>query len=220
MTSQTFSDESLHSLGYFAFGCVSMLIASRLFATVAAPASAPAAARSSSSGASDAQSPAENAKGTKNTTTTTTTTTNDDDDDDDDDDDELVDESLIANKASLLPSEHKMVLVVRNDLSMGKGKIGAQCGHATLGAYKRAVKRSPAAVASWSRWGQAKICVKVNSEAELLEIEQLANALKLPNYLVADAGRTQIEAGSLTVLAVGPAPVAQINQVTGHLKLL
>jgi PTH2 family peptidyl-tRNA hydrolase len=215
MTSQTFSDESLHSLGYFAFGCVSMLIASRLFATVAAPASAPAAARSSSSGASDAQSPAENAKGTKNTTTTTTTN-----DDDDDDDDELVDESLIANKASLLPSEHKMVLVVRNDLSMGKGKIGAQCGHATLGAYKRAVKRSPAAVASWSRWGQAKICVKVNSEAELLEIEQLANALKLPNYLVADAGRTQIEAGSLTVLAVGPAPVAQINQVTGHLKLL
>jgi len=210
-----FSDESLNSLGYFAFGCVSMLIASRLFATAPATA-APAptvAARSSSSGANDA--PAKTTKGTKNTKDDTNN-----DDDDDDDDDELVDESAIANKASLLPSEHKMVLVVRNDLSMGKGKIGAQCGHATLGAYKRAVKRSPAAVASWSRWGQAKICVKVNSEAELLEIEQLANALKLPNYLVADAGRTQIEAGSLTVLAVGPAPVAQINQVTGHLKLL
>ena len=32
--------------------------------------------------------------------------------------------------------EIKMVLVVREDLKMGKGKIGAQCGHATLGAYK------------------------------------------------------------------------------------
>ena len=32
----------------------------------------------------------------------------------------------------------KMVLVVRNDLKMGKGKIGAQCGHATLGAFTRA----------------------------------------------------------------------------------
>lgn len=29
----------------------------------------------------------------------------------------------------------KMVLVVRNDLQMGKGKIGAQCGHATLGSH-------------------------------------------------------------------------------------
>ena len=35
--------------------------------------------------------------------------------------------------ASLMPREFKMVLVVRNDLKMGKGKIGAQCGHATLG---------------------------------------------------------------------------------------
>ena len=32
-----------------------------------------------------------------------------------------------------------MVLVVREDLKMGKGKIGAQCGHATIGAYSRAV---------------------------------------------------------------------------------
>ncbi len=32
-----------------------------------------------------------------------------------------------------------MVLVVRSDLKMGKGKIGAQCGHAVLGAYKKGV---------------------------------------------------------------------------------
>jgi len=32
-------------------------------------------------------------------------------------------------------SDVKMVLATRNDLAMGKGKIGAQCGHATLGAY-------------------------------------------------------------------------------------
>ena len=30
----------------------------------------------------------------------------------------------------------KMVLCVREDLKMGKGKIGAQCGHATLGTFK------------------------------------------------------------------------------------
>jgi len=31
---------------------------------------------------------------------------------------------------------HKMILAVRVDLKMGKGKIGAQCGHAAMGAYQ------------------------------------------------------------------------------------
>ena len=35
-----------------------------------------------------------------------------------------------------------MVLVVRNDLKMGKGKIGAQCGHATLGTFRSAFNLS------------------------------------------------------------------------------
>ena len=36
------------------------------------------------------------------------------------------------------PQDIKMTLIVRNDLQMGKGKVGAQCGHATLGGYKSA----------------------------------------------------------------------------------
>jgi len=72
----------------------------------------------------------------------------------------------------------------------------------------------------WERWGQAKICVKVNSEAELLEIQMAARALSLVNYVVQDAGRTQIESGSLTVLAIGPVAADTVDQLTGHLKLL
>ena len=34
---------------------------------------------------------------------------------------------------SQFDDEFKMVLVVRNDLKMGKGKAAAQCSHATLG---------------------------------------------------------------------------------------
>ena len=30
--------------------------------------------------------------------------------------------------------EHKLIMVVRSDLGMRKGKIAAQCGHATLAA--------------------------------------------------------------------------------------
>lgn len=35
-----------------------------------------------------------------------------------------------------------------------------------------------------------------------------------------DAGRTQVAAGSLTVLAVGPGPDSVINHITGALSLL
>lgn len=38
--------------------------------------------------------------------------------------------------------------------------------------------------------------------------------------MVEDAGHTQIEAGSKTVLAVGPAFSNEIDPITSHLKLL
>ncbi|GAB9465866.1 hypothetical protein Gpo141_00003256 [Globisporangium polare] len=115
---------------------------------------------------------------------------------------------------------HKMVLCVRTDLKMGKGKIAAQCCHATLGAYKRAVKRAPKAVRAWEMLGQAKVCLKVDSEEELLSLAAKASAHGLINYVVIDAGRTQIAPDSKTVLGIGPAPIEAINNVTGHLKLM
>ena len=47
-----------------------------------------------------------------------------------------------------------------------------------------------------------------------------AEAQRLPCYLVADAGRTQVAAGSHTVLAIGPAPESVIDGITGNLRLL
>jgi peptidyl-tRNA hydrolase len=49
-----------------------------------------------------------------------------------------------------------------------------------------------------------KIVVKVDSEEELLEIYKKAKDAKLPCHLVVDAGRTEIEPGSKTVVAIGP----------------
>ena len=52
-----------------------------------------------------------------------------------------------------------------------------------------------------------------------MELISKAKALGIVYYLVRDAGRTQIAAGSRTVLAVGPGPVDLIDKVTGKLKL-
>ncbi|XP_053946376.1 probable peptidyl-tRNA hydrolase 2 isoform X1 [Anastrepha ludens] len=117
-------------------------------------------------------------------------------------------------------NNYKMVLVVRNDLKMGKGKIGAQCGHGAVGAYQKAVRRTPRLVRAWESAGCAKIALRVESEREMMAIKHAAEANNLTTCLIRDAGRTQIEPNSKTVLAIGPASVEDIDKVTGHLKLL
>lgn len=105
------------------------------------------------------------------------------------------------------------------------GKIAAQCSHATLACYKalsRAPSNSPLSkiLKRWERLGQAKIAVQVKSQDEMLELRRKARSLGITAEVIQDAGRTQIEAGSMTVLGVGPAPRSLVDQVTGGLKLL
>ncbi|KUJ13181.1 PTH2-domain-containing protein [Mollisia scopiformis] len=116
----------------------------------------------------------------------------------------------------------KMVLIVRTDLGMTKGKIGAQCGHATLACYKHFLKNDPKStiLRRWEREGQMKVALQVKTEDELDMLQAQAISLGLVAEVIADAGRTQIAAGSHTVLGIGPGPVSLIDQVTGQLRLL
>ncbi|KAG0150981.1 hypothetical protein CROQUDRAFT_37414 [Cronartium quercuum f. sp. fusiforme G11] len=122
--------------------------------------------------------------------------------------------------------ECKLVLVVRTDLGMTKGKIAAQCGHATLACYKALRKANPTLLRQWEYTGQAKIALKLeptegnSEEDEMLLLKARAHSLGLCARDIQDAGRTQIAAGSRTVLGIGPGPVGLIDQVTRHLKLL
>jgi peptidyl-tRNA hydrolase, PTH2 family len=113
---------------------------------------------------------------------------------------------------------YKMILAVNTDLAMGKGKIAAQCGHAAVGCYRVAHRRIPHAVQAWNLTGCAKIAVKC-PEREYTALLEKCRTYGIPYYLVEDAGRTQIAAGSKTVLAL-LAPVAILASVTDHLKLL
>lgn len=67
---------------------------------------------------------------------------NEDEDVSDDEDESAVRD----NYGGPLAGQYKMVLCVNMGLKMGKGKIAAQCSHATLGAYKRAIRNCPEAV--------------------------------------------------------------------------
>ncbi|KAI5478516.1 mitochondrial peptidyl-trna hydrolase [Pseudohyphozyma bogoriensis] len=137
--------------------------------------------------------------------------------DEDSDDDDATD---LVNVKAEGDEPCKLVLVVRTDLQMTKGKIAAQCGHATLACYKTLLRSNAPLIKHWERTGQAKIAVKCDSEDELLLLQATAKSLGICARAIQDAGRTQVAAGSTTVLGIGPAPVRVVNQVTSHLKLL
>eukprot|EP00835_Amoeboradix_gromovi_P005538 NODE_529_length_7157_cov_0.524795.p5 type:complete len:158 gc:universal NODE_529_length_7157_cov_0.524795:2079-1606(-) len=117
-------------------------------------------------------------------------------------------------------SEMKMVLIVRTDLKMTKGKMAAQCCHACLEAFQESVKKYPQFVNAWKRDGQAKIALKCDSQQELINLYHNAKMAGLSASIIRDAGRTQIPSGSITVLAIGPAPISEVDKISGDLKLL
>ena len=114
---------------------------------------------------------------------------------------------------------YKMVIVARKDLSLSHGKLAAQVSHGAVESALRTKADKSKWFASWRREGQKKVVLKVNSEEELLDLQLLANNEKVPHYLVIDAGHTEIPAGTITCIGIGPAPENIMNKITGDLAM-
>lgn len=129
---------------------------------------------------------------------------------------------ITAPKPSFGPVDGsvKLVCVVNQSLKMGKGKVAAQVGHASVEAFLRAGASHPAHVEAWLAGGQKKICVKVPDETHFDALGEAASSIGVPVHLVQDAGHTQIPRGSKTVMALGPYEASVLDTLTGDLKLL
>ena len=114
----------------------------------------------------------------------------------------------------------KLVCVVNQSLKMGKGKIAAQVGHASVESFLRAGTTHPDHLEAWLSGGQKKICLKAEDEGVFAELMRAADKEQIPGHIVRDAGHTQIPSGSQTVLALGPYDEEHLDKSTGHLKLL
>ncbi|MGL6298911.1 MAG: peptidyl-tRNA hydrolase Pth2 [Methanobacteriaceae archaeon] len=111
----------------------------------------------------------------------------------------------------------KQVMIIRTDIKMSKGKVAAQCCHGAIGAYQNT---DTAKIRSWEAEGSKKVVLKVASVQELFELKEIAKRLNVPNYLVKDAGRTELPASTITCLAIGPDEDEIIDKITQNLKLL
>jgi len=118
----------------------------------------------------------------------------------------------------------KQVLLYRRDLKMRKGKIAAQCSHASLAVFSRGGRPDPftlqrpldAAAATWFQLGAAKIVLSVDDEQALVTAHEAARAAGLPTVLITDSGRTEFKGvPTQTAVAIGPAAGSEIDRITG-----
>lgn len=99
---------------------------------------------------------------------------------------------------------------------MSTGKNCIQSCHASLGAFRKASK---SVIRKWKSEGQKKVVLEVNSRQDLLKLYQKVKKEKIPCFLVEDAGLTELKAGTITALGIGPEDEKRINKITGNLKL-
>lgn len=109
------------------------------------------------------------------------------------------------------------------DPPMRKGKMVAQGAHASIAFLTRRVEsgaKLTQAMKDWMADSFAKVCVRVDSLADLMDIQQKAKQAGLEVHMVTDSGRTEFKEPTVTCLAIGPDYEEKIDPVTGHLKLL
>ncbi len=116
-------------------------------------------------------------------------------------------------------SEYKVVVLVRNDLKMSKGKAAAQACHAAVSCALAAQKKHPSEFSAWNSAGQKVSVLKVESQKDLFEFKAIAEAQGITCSIVCDAGRTEVDPGTYTCLGIGPEKQEKLDKITGELKM-
>ena len=113
-----------------------------------------------------------------------------------------------------------MVLVTRKDLKLSRGKVAAQCSHAAVECALKASGECPKQLESWRQNGARKIVVEAPNLDTLKRLFGDAQADDIVCYMVRDAGHTEIPAGTVTVVGLGPGSRDSIDALTGSFGLV
>ena len=113
-----------------------------------------------------------------------------------------------------------MVLVTRKDLTLSKGKLAAQCGHAAVECALKAKRESPRTLEKWRTNGARKVVIEAPSLDALKRLFGAAQAAGIIAYMVRDAGHTEIPSGTVTVVGLGPDTRQRIDEYTSGFSLV
>ncbi|MHA2340092.1 MAG: peptidyl-tRNA hydrolase [Candidatus Hodarchaeales archaeon] len=113
---------------------------------------------------------------------------------------------LVKTKRLLKISPLSIFIITRGDLKIGKGKLGAQIAHGMVSLMFKPHRRLEYHNQVLQEQYPDLEIYSARNVNVLLEMEKEAQKLELNESLIADAGHTQVESGTRTVLALGPAP--------------
>lgn len=145
-------------------------------------------------------------------------------------------------------NDAKQVILVRKDLNMPAGKLGAQVAHASLACLLKMGQwtqkwlddmdisagcesncftieldednENDKAVHNWMTKSFPKITLEVKNEAQLKRYYDEATAAGLPTSWIVDAGRTVFNGvPTPTCVGIGPAPREAIDAITKRLRV-
>ena len=132
----------------------------------------------------------------------------------------------------------KQVILIRKDLKMRRGKEIAQGSHASMQFITHQIERQLDSEslenkfkngitttvelshpeAAWLSKGMAKVCLRVDSEQQLISLHEKALAAGLTSFLITDSGRTEFKGKpTITACAIGPDFVSRVDAITGDL---
>ncbi len=114
---------------------------------------------------------------------------------------------------------YKLVVVVREDLEISKGKLAVQVAHAAVECALYAYRNRKEIFDAWYSEGQKKVILKVKTLNDLLQLRENARINNIYSFLIQDAGLTELTPGTITVLGIGPDRENVIDKVTGSLPL-
>ena len=128
----------------------------------------------------------------------------------------------------------KQVILIRQKFPDGDGglkklrtgKYVAQGSHASMAFLTRVVKdgskvKFTKETKQWLAEGTTKICLKVETEEQLIELFQQAKDAGLKAHLITDAGHTEFGGvPTKTAVAIGPNYSKEIDKLTSGLKLM
>ena len=98
--------------------------------------------------------------------------------------------------------------------------MAVQAAHAAVSCVMMAQKTYPTALRRWLEEGQKKVVVKVGGLPELFQLKERARRSDIVFNVVTDAGRTEVDPGTITCIGLGPDKEDVLDELTGSLKLV
>jgi PTH2 family peptidyl-tRNA hydrolase len=132
------------------------------------------------------------------------------------------------------PDNVKMVIVIRKDLKMRRGKETSQGSHSAVKVFfDRIMNRDTMAkdgfiqiaitpdMIPWIEGAFTKVVVGVDSEDAIYALAEKAKAANIPCAVIVDNGFTEFHGHhTTTCIALGPAKSEILDPITGELQLI